>query len=239
MKDDFFVSTLIHVHGTFNFRDYAGFPVAGGNIKPSALFRSDALVSISDPEALTRLGINTVVDLRDSDERRMLPNTLPPGMTQRVQPIFPSARAHVEQRLSIYDLTDLIFLRHGEALGRAIREIANAPTGGVLFHCTAGKDRTGAVAALTLAALGAEHGDVFQDYAQSEKNLAGEWLDRYRNFVPDLDEETINLVVSTPAEALEGALHKVEKQYGSVRAYLRQHGVTDGVVETLRSRLVG
>lgn len=238
------MSTRIDIPGTYNLRDFAGFRVADGVIRERALFRADALHQLTPDTGrdLADLGVRTVIDLRDPNERNEYPNRIPKTVTTIEQPIFPDAASHVSRRLSIFDLTDLIYFQHGNELGQVIIQIANqADDGGILFHCTAGKDRTGAVASLTLLALGADRDEVLTDYAASEQHLNGEWLHNYvtklRELGYDPDEQTVGLIASTPAEALDQTLTKIDREHGSVLNYLSAHRVDHTVIETLRTRL--
>ncbi len=232
------MSTRLDVPGTYNFRDYAGFSVAGGSIPERALFRADALHRLHTPAALTDLGIRTVVDLRDDMERSYLVNRVPEQVRTVAAPVFPSAMAHVNSGLNIHSFTEMIYQRYGTQLVNAVTQLADADSGAVLFHCTAGKDRTGAVAALTLLTLGADRDDVLEDYAQSETNLAGEWLENHLASLPELDEHTLGLVSLTPASATDQALRAVEQEFGSIERYLTAHGMTEAVRDRLRARFV-
>lgn len=239
------VTTRIDIPGTFNLRDFAGFTVDGGAIRERSLYRADALHKLrpEDGRRLEELGISTVIDLRDDTERASFPNRVPDSISLIAQPIFPDAASHVQKRMSIYELTDLIYFDHAVELGKALTQIAHHDERGVLFHCTAGKDRTGAVAALTLLALGASRESVLEDYSASEEHLSGQWIENYlaalneRGFHPD--NTTVGLIVSTPSDALERALNKMNTHYGSVHGYLREAAlVNDDTLAALRNRLV-
>ena len=235
------------VEGTHNLRDLGGLRADGGVTRSGSLFRSDALARLGDRgrSQLAALGITRVIDLRDDRERGHAPDALPEATELIPHPIFPSVSAHVTAGLDIYALTELIYLEHGDALASAVALIADraaSPGGATLFHCTAGKDRTGAVAALALMAVGAERDDVLDDYAASEANLRGAWLDEHTEMVRargiEVTPELVGLLGSTPAEALERALQAVERRHGSVRDYLRDSGIGNAEIERLHAALV-
>ena len=257
-------SRLLPVEGTYNLRELGGFRADGGRTRFGTLFRSDALAALGDRgrEQLAELGVARVIDLRDDAERRFAPDALPASAALVAHPIFPSAHAHVARRLDIYGLTEVIYLEHADTLAAALGLLAGAAarpagstpdrdpgagspaafTGATLFHCTAGKDRTGAVAALALLAVGVDRDDVLDDYAASEANLRGAWLEEHTAIVRargiEITPEIAGLLGTTPADALERALVAVEREHGSVRDYLRAAGFTDAGIERLHAALV-
>jgi protein-tyrosine phosphatase len=139
-------------------------------------------------------------------------------------------------------LTELIYLEHGDTLAAAVTMLAEPGAGATLFHCTAGKDRTGAVAALALLAVGVDRDDVMHDYAVSETHLSGEWYESHIQVLRGLDIEVTplieQLVGRTPIEAIDRALAEVERRHGSTRDYLRANGVADDALERLHALLV-
>lgn len=238
-------SAPLPVDGTYNLRDLGGFRADGGSTRPGTLFRSDALAQLSPlgRQQFADLGVVRVVDLRDERERLRSPDILPDTAALVAHPIFPSAEAHIGRRLDIFSLTELIYLEHGDTLAAAVTMLAEPGAGGAtLFHCTAGKDRTGAVAALALLAVGVDRDDVMHDYAASEAHLSGEWFETHIRLLRGLDIEVTPLVEQlvgrTPIEAIDRALAAVERLHGSSRDYLRANGVADDALERLHALLV-
>ncbi|RGE17632.1 tyrosine-protein phosphatase [Leucobacter sp. wl10] len=239
---------LIAIEGTYNFRDLGGYRADGGTIRSGALFRSDALHRIGDRgrAQLSDLGVARVVDLRDERERAHLPDMLPEGASLVASPIFPDAAVHVVEKLDIVALTELIYLQHSDTLSASVALLADDddPAGSVatVFHCTAGKDRTGAVAALTLLSAGVDRDDVVGDYAASAEHLRDVWLvqrlEDMRRAGVEITPMLEGLVGSTPIAAIEGALSGIERRYGSVRDYLLANGLSEAQLERLHDRLV-
>lgn len=238
-------SSRIEIEGTYNFRDLGGFRVDGGATRSGVLFRSDSLHRLSGPgrEQFGGLGIARVIDLRDDRERSIAPDALPESALLLPHPIFPSAEAHIKRQLDIFSLTELIYAEHGDTLTRAVGLVADSESGATVFHCTAGKDRTGAVAALALLAVGVERDDVLHDYAESEINLSAEWLPAHlealRVYGVEVTPVIEQLVGSTPIEAIDRALAGVERRHGSVRDYLLANGLEAAALDRLQERLVG
>jgi protein-tyrosine phosphatase len=235
-------SALLPIEGTYNFRDLGGFRADGGRTRSGALFRSDALAALSDRgrAQIAELSVARVIDLRDDAERAPLPDLVPESAVVVPHPIFPDVRQHISAQLDIYALTELLYLGHGDRLASAVTMLAEP--GATVFHCTAGKDRTGAVAALTLLAVGVDRDDVMHDYSASEQNLSGEWRAKNLELIKHLGIEVTpsleQLLVSTPLAAIDRALAAVDERFGSVRDYLRVSGVADTTIERLHAQLV-
>ncbi|GAA5155276.1 hypothetical protein GCM10025768_27840 [Microbacterium pseudoresistens] len=259
------MTTLID--GTYNSRDTGGTPlVGGGATRTGVLYRSDALidVTVAGERTLADSTIGTVVDLRTEAERVSAPNRLPNGRPFRTEALSiiegamaipagldlrafdPDAMA--QMLTEIPTLADLYLgmLAHAASSFAQVARLVAAPEdsqhGGVLIHCTAGKDRTGVATALLLDAVGADRDAVIADYAASEVNLAGTWaqgmLVKFGAMgVPPLPP-VVALMTSTPPDAIATALRWLDDQGGSA-AYLRGGGLGDEELVALRTRLAG
>lgn len=239
------------VTGTSNLRDLGGYRADGGTIRPGVIFRSDTLAGLDRDgrDQLADLGVERVIDLRDDSERANAPDALDERMSLIPNPIFPSAGAHVARQLDVISLTEIIYFEHADTLVSALRLLLPAPgegretpAGATLFHCTAGKDRTGAVAALALLVAGVDRDDVIDDYVASEANLRGPWLDAHLDIVRghgvEITPEIRGLIGSTPPQAIDGALRAIDARYGGARDYLRAAGMVDAEFERLHAALV-
>lgn len=237
------LNRLQRVEGTHNLRDVGGYRADGGTTAWGRIFRSDGLHRLTPQglNALQALKVKNVIDLRDDNERLIAPDLLPDGATLIPQPIFPDAFAHVQQNLDVAALTELIYLQYADSLASTLQLLSHAE-GASVVHCTAGKDRTGAVIALTLTAVGVDRDDVLHDYAETEQNLKGPWLEQHlellRKAGAEITPEVLALVSASPAPVLERALKLIDHEYGSVRDYLVRHGLKESSIESLHSRLV-
>jgi len=235
----------IAVHGTYNLRDVGGYPAADGRVRAGRLLRSDGLHRLG-PEGRTHLrdlGVGVVVDLRDEFEAQIMPDDLD-GLDVTVVrlPLFEgSGASHGTEPVSLPALYTKIVTQHSGVVARALQEIATANTG-VLVHCTAGKDRTGIVVALALLAVGVDRRLVVDDYARSEANLRGEWLDGMIDLIVEHggveSPELRVLMGGSPADALDAVLDELETEHGSVRQYLLRSGLSLHDLELLNSVLV-
>lgn len=239
-------SRRLDLSGTYNLRDVGGYPLGEGSTKWHKLFRSDALHSVDQDgrDALRELNLALVIDLRESHEVESAPNALQGVGHREVHlPVYDGA---INASGTGFDLAALylqMVTDHAEALTRAVRLIAASGPGPVLVHCTAGKDRTGLVVALSLAAVGVSERDVIADYAVSETMLAGDWADRmveaFKAYdLPDgfdVDE----MVCASPAALMRETLAYITENHGGVRDFLLNHGMTESELADLRTCLIG
>jgi protein tyrosine/serine phosphatase len=222
----------------WNFRDLGGLPAADDRtVHCGRLYRSDSLHRLTDEEArkLAALGVRSVLDLRRPGEIERdgrVPEL--PGMIY-----FNLHPSHREWNLGPYDgdpgryLADryLDMAQEGiDGLGAALRLISDADRAPVVVHCFAGKDRTGVLAALTLALLGVPEADIIADYAASAPAQAPIGA----RISPALPAH----VMACPPEAMGLFLAELAERYGSVYGYARAAGVTARHIEALRTHLL-
>jgi protein-tyrosine phosphatase len=239
-------ATRLPVSGTFNFRSVEGYPAAAGVVLSGKLFRSDGLHQLGDQgrQDLQQLGIRLIIDLRDDFEADAMPDDVAELDVEVVRfPVFEgSAASQGTVGLSLTDLYARIVTQHAQVVVDALRDIARSGSDPVLVHCTAGKDRTGVVIALALLAVGVQRDDVIADYAESQVNLDGEWLDGMVAFIRShgVDEtpELRVLLGGSPPEALAATIDLIESTHGSVQQYLRDSGMGDHDLTLLREALV-
>lgn len=193
-----------------NARDLGGVSLGvGGSTACSTLFRGPPLASSSGTlcDDVASLGLRTVIDLRTSDERVSVPEASCVADTTRI----------VEAPLPIpYNVSPADYIADLDAsasVAAAFAALGDDTAYPVYFHCTWGRDRTGILAALVLAALGATRDEILAEYSLSE------WT-----------------VGAYPA-SLRAALDEVERR-GGVASYLSSVGVTEGQLTVLRTRLV-
>lgn len=234
------------IEGTYNLREVSGYEMEGGApIRAGRLFRSDHLAALSEAgrEALGGLSIGCVVDLRMQEEAERLPGRLEGlGVEVMLHPLFNGAQLIAfSEGLTLASLYVAMLDGVGPRLAGAIRHIAQRAPGGVLVHCTAGKDRTGLTIALALLAVGVDRQVVLEDYAASQANLSGPWADaaleklRAGGYAPP--PEVVELVTASPPEALDEALRHLDSSHGGVRDYLGRHGFGADDVARLRDAL--
>jgi protein-tyrosine phosphatase len=227
--------------GLVNVRDLGGYPTRDGDLtRLHSLVRADDLWQLTPGglAALARYGIRTVIDLRWPEEAARNPNPVPQALPQvRYLPISLLTHTEDEWRLRSRDVAKelwkcTVLERVRRELRQVLAAIAAAAPGGLLFHCVAGKDRTGLIAALLLALADVEPDAIASDYAVSGPNLRATYLKRYA----DADPERILAALRCPEQGAHNMLKFLEDA-GGIRAYLHDIGLTDTQVAALRARL--
>ncbi|KQR52636.1 hypothetical protein ASF88_14110 [Leifsonia sp. Leaf336] len=240
------VAERIPVNGTYNFRDVGGYPVPQGVVRNGKLFRSDGLARLGDAgrQTLQELGVRVVIDLRDDFETEVMPDDVDGLGLQRLHlPVFEGSGASASTiGITLVGLYEKILLQHRDVVVRALREIADTGEEAVVVHCTAGKDRTGIVIALALSAVGVDRETVVADYAATQANLDGEWLEGMIALVKSHGVEVTPalrvILGGSPPAALEEALDLLDREFGGVREYLLDSGLSEIELAKLRSVLV-
>jgi protein-tyrosine phosphatase len=156
--------------GCVNVRDLGGL----GQIKPGAVVRMEAPRRLTETgwTAAWAHGVRTVVDLRDADECEPDSAPRPAGITTVRVPLDPVGTPFYEHWEKIDNLASPLYFpamlaEHPERVVAAVRAIANAAPGCVVFHCAGGKDRTGLVALVLLTLAGAVPEEIIADYLLS------------------------------------------------------------------------
>lgn len=248
--------------GCYNVRDAGGLPTTHSRaIRDRALVRSDVLSRLTDRgrQALVEYGVRTIIDVRSAFEVARDWHSYPfrdvvaltdeggPQVSYRNLPFSGGADDQALERLhdayakatTRAELNRLDIDAHGSGIGVIVGAVADAPEGGVLVHCHAGKDRTGLVVALLLSVAGVGDDDVGDDYALTALNLApliAEWLDEMS--ADDNERSRLRDLAEPRREAMIDSLSYVRDKFGSVEAYLRTHGVTADQLNRIRLRLV-
>lgn len=224
-----------------NARDLGGLPTQDGSqTRARSLLRADDLVQLT-AEGLKALGeyaVVTVLDLRWPEEAARHPSPVPLALPQvRYERVSLLTHTEDEWRLRsrdvVKELWKCVVLEHvRRELKQVLQVIATAAPGPLLFHCVAGKDRTGLVAALLLTLADVKPEAIARDYAQSGENLRAGYLKRYA----EADPARILEAIRCPEE---GAYNMLEFlcAAGGVRAYLERLGLGPQDIAALRARL--
>lgn len=244
---------LVPLDGPANFRDLGGYRTEDGRtVHRGRVFRSDSLSFMSDADVghvLDVLGVRTVVDLRAGHEVDQFSHgpLEAHGVHFRHMPIVDETRGPIEPagadagppRLLPLDEVYLLMLeRFGDRFAGVLRVIADPGNHPVVFHCAAGKDRTGIVAALVLGLLGVPDDVIAADYALTADRMPVLVL-RHRNRAA-LQEGAIEVGgehFQADAAAMHGVLDELRTRFGGVEGYVRSVGIEPEVVAALRAGL--
>ncbi|MFC5729221.1 MULTISPECIES: tyrosine-protein phosphatase [Nocardioides] len=245
---------ILRLASADNFRDVAGpgYATADGSaLRTGVFFRSNDLrLTDADHGLVQGLGLRTVIDLRSDLEIAAHPDPEVPGAT----PLrFDASGIPMEQVAQLASRDAAVALmqdvyrsfvthqRSRSAFGAVLTRLADG--GPQLFHCTAGKDRTGWVAALLLHIAGVDDPTIESDYLLTNAYAAASRARTEAEIARGLGQEAVAVfepVLVADTEYLHAASTAVEKEYGDRASYLRDGlGLDDSVVGRLRGLLRG
>ncbi len=231
---------LLRLVGTRNLRDLGGYPTRDGRrTRWRTLYRSDCLDQLdgAGQAFLIDAGLRTIVDVRDTSEVAARPNVFASARSPRLsyrhlamwdEPMPDDA----EPDLSRGYVRELDL--RGHRLAEIVAEVAAPEALAVLFHCAAGKDRTGIVAALLLATVGVAPETIAEDYALTAACLGPGYIDESRRMIAQRGLEWTRWahMFETPPERMLKTLSYLEERYGGAERYLLENGLA---VERLAS----
>ncbi|GGQ98589.1 tyrosine-protein phosphatase [Kitasatospora griseola] len=250
-----------------NLRDLGGIDLPGGaRVRSGLALRSgqlDRLDPAGDP-MFDALGVRTVIDLRSGPDRAAHPDRVPRGAHLLVADVLADRAGHGVTAALIAALDDPATANRTLGRGRAalaLREdyrafvtstaarqaykqlltaLAHQGGGPVLFHCTAGKDRTGWGAGLILLLLGADEETVRTEYLSVDPAVHIRYAPLLERFLSGGgDPEIADAILSVRAEYLAAALDTLADHWGDPESYARAAlGLKDETLDSLRNRLV-
>ena len=219
----------VNLAGASNFRDLRSPLIPHPDLRPRTLYRSDHLGLLNEDDArqIRELGIRRVLDFRGVDERSSAACTVP-GVAVHSLAIEPTIVQVLRDLVEAgHDLTGDDVVRHMQDTYRGFVRAnshrfaeffahlleSNEPT---VFHCTAGKDRTGFAAALVLHALGVPHEAVMRDYLRTNERLKPLSLEGWT-----LPPHVVNVLYRVQPEFLQAAYDAIDEDYGGLEGYFR------------------
>lgn len=252
-----------------NARDAAGngYRIEGnGHVRTGLVFRSDALNTLTSAEqsALRADGVTEVLDLRTAAEISAAPDQLPSSINHVAVSIDDTALVNTTNAaISGGPAKQVALLGNGKAqqlmvqlyrqmitdatdrrqLATALTDIANtnAP---IMYHCTAGKDRTGLVSALLLTALGVPRATVSDDYLQSNTDLKASndaqiaKLEQ-AGLVTTATAPLLTPILDVDKSYLDASFNQIAQSYGSFDNFLTKGlGLDNTILTKLRQRLI-
>lgn len=230
----------------FNLRDLGGYPSTDGrSTRWGRLYRGDGLHRLS-AEDCTSLGLTTVLDLRTQHEITERGRLEIDGIDWHHLPVLqtmwdPSWISEAETAERFLADRYLVMLEEGaEALGGALNIVASPERLPAAFHCAAGKDRTGVLAALVLSLVGVDDDTIAADYGLSRLGVSKfvEWARVTYPQAVDTMADQPAAFLQAPEDAMHLFLAGLRQRHGSVEAYARSVGAGPEVVEALRHNLL-
>jgi protein-tyrosine phosphatase len=232
--------------GLTNFRDLGGHRTDDGlTVRPGLLYRSDHLSPTVELTSWVRSNTRTVFDLRTSMEQdrmgRYVGTDLATATRVIERPILDGAMIQERARAGNLDLAAMyqaIAFEHADEIADVVTLIADPANLPALVTCTAGKDRTGVVAAVVLRALGVPAEDVLADYERSAAAADG-LRERIVGRLTGVDLSKVPAAAfAVDRAALEAVLDGIDERFDDVGDYLAAAGAPAYITERLRAALV-
>ena len=240
----------ISVEGGYNVRDLGGYSTKDGFVtREKVLIRAGSLDKLSDAgqQQLIDYGVKTIIDVRDEWEVREFPNVFAQStlVTYLSLPLVGKQlsddkqwNARTENYTQLYEFYCQYLDVCQPQIGIIVTAVAES-TSATLFHCYAGKDRTGILAALLLDVVGVQDAVIATDYAQTSQyitHLVAEWRkDAEQN---ERDMKQFERDTGAESETMLNMLQYLKQSYGNVQNYLHLCGVSNHHLEQLKSRFV-
>ena len=231
---------VVPLQGARNVRTVAGLRDRSGPGPKSRFLRAADLnhLTSADRDALSVRGVKFVLDLRTAEEAAGAPDPLAKDDRFRYLRISLLGSESLDLAHLPDSLGDL-YVQSLQANGpqyRAVFEaLAREADGTALFHCTAGKDRTGMVAAMLQSLAGVPRRQIVHDYSLSAQYLGdalqGPQMEQMLRLNPK-----IAALMGSPPEAIEAFLDVLDHRYGGAHAYLKSIGIADVELKRLGSR---
>lgn len=242
----------------FNFRDLGGYPTTSGAVTVRGrVFRADGIHRCVDADItrLEQIGIARVIDLRteheltndgcfDSSHRSIDYRHVP--VLEKVRGVAGqdagAATARPATESTLLDTYRRILAERGEKLLEVLDLVVSAP-GPVVYHCTAGKDRTGLVSALLLASAGVDDQRIAEDYGRS-RDAMGQLRAWYRANRKDdttganLNDERTRRLLGAEPEWMLTVLGELRAEYGDVGGYLAAQGAPRSLIAAVQQHLL-
>jgi protein-tyrosine phosphatase len=253
----------LHLASAPNFRDAGGYRTADGNwIRMGLLYRSDQLdrLSPADLDTLHGDGIHLVCDLRTDVERKQGMDRLPVGGEAMIADVaggdssssgiakLLSSGGNPEQvlgngrgvQLMIDANRQFVESATAKAAYKALFErLADPKMLPAIFHCTAGKDRTGWAQAVFLSIMGVPREVIMRDYLLSNDNLKAKNDKMLAALKGRIDPALLEPLLGVRPEYLQAGFDAADKEYGSMDRYIRDGlGLSDGTIRALRAEFL-
>jgi len=237
--------------GAYNFRDLGGYRTrSGATTKWRRIIRADSphRLSKQDIDKLLGQGLTSVIDMRSNNEIKSAPNPFAVHSRVNYQNIglfdhlAPNAMPDDNRRPSNDPLLDFYvttLANRQSAIRDVLNAIATAQKGAVMFHCTAGKDRTGLISALLLGLVEVKEEEIISDYVQTKPlitELVREFLELAKRNGADLT--SYRPLLECNPDTMRKVMQHIKDRYNSVPDFLTEIGLQPISITLLKTRLL-
>lgn len=236
----------IALQGAYNVRDLGGYLTSDGRkTRRGVFFRADSLhrLDAGEQAALLALGLRGIVDLRHAGELERSPNVF--AASDRVAYTNISLYGQFSREgerpappQSLFDVYQGLLQYSQQPIKQALDLLLTPEAQPALFHCTAGKDRTGVIAALLLDAVGVPHETIAEDYALTSVLIAPLIEELRAHRPPMMTPEQYEPLLRADAPEMLQTLEHLANVYGGGRAYMTQIGISAAQIAHLEAVFV-
>lgn len=235
-----------------NFRDLGGIKTNDNRyVKWGAFYRADALdkIDYDEFELINTLGIKKVFDLRSNSEVEQAPNQLPAEISNIHYPIFDNMNNSmfegIEEKIKtgkfsnkeaseMLTTVNQLFVEHYNSKFKGLLHQVFNDNEPIVYHCTAGKDRTGFTTALILSVLNVNRELILDEYTMTNyytKDRIAQYVEQAQKgneMLSNVNAEAIEILMGVDRRFLEAAFDIIDTKYGGIDAYLKnQMGISD------------
>ncbi|MBT2767069.1 tyrosine-protein phosphatase [Stenotrophomonas sp. ISL-67] len=244
---------VLRLEGAWNVRTFAGLKGHKGPIPAMAFVRTADLsrLTVADRDALAAAGVKLDIDLRTADEEQQSHDVLADDARFDYQRISLMGTEKMDLGKMMTSFPDTLGEAYVQWLGsnkpqflQVFQRIAAQQDGAVLYHCTAGKDRTGIISGILLDLAGVPRADIVHNYALSAHYLEGQPKDSAMNAQmmalvkqhPEIAKKMAGMGGTAPAN-MEMFLDALHQQYGGAAGFLKAVGLSEAEIHSLQVRL--
>lgn len=256
----YFSEREINLKKAYNFRDLGGIPTTDGkHTKWGLIYRSGEIAELSkeDLAYMQELGLKTILDLRSDEEIEEKPDMYPANVAWKHLPIGDMGKqSKMKEMMKTIQEADPETFSADELMEAASVQFVNSTNNfkilfeelldensertPLLYHCTAGKDRTGFSSAFILRALGVDEQTVIDEYVLSnyfryEHNE--DMVEKAAKYY-GIDQRILRPMMGVKAQWLQKGFDEIKNKYGSFDNYLREIGVDSSAQVQLRAKFL-
>ncbi len=248
-----FGERFVSLEGAFNVRDLGGLPTTEGRlVRTGRVFRADSPAGLTeaDKSVVGSLQLAHVIDLRSGLEAQEGSWAVHPDMRRTLFEIIdPVKHPHPSNDIALPDIADheafaQRYVRRldegGVSLAAAAQALTRSVDEGVIFHCSAGKDRTGLLAAFVLTAIGVDREHVIADYGASDEPMERKFAFHMAN--PDTMTFDLSkvppMMLRAPSPVMRRLLDLADDRWGGIVARFQECGFSDDDLAELRGKLL-
>lgn len=228
------------LQGAPNTRDLGGYPCDSGFTRWGQFLRSAGLAALTEQDIaeLRDFGLTTVVDLRSAYECQSMPSKLEGHADFEVFNVplldqMNSSGFEGDLPGSMSGLYISLLDKNQAEMVEIFTRLANAK-GAALFHCTAGKDRTGVVAMLLLNLAGVQDSDIIADYSVTEiymRNVFSSQLEGHTEEIPEY-------VFRSIPQSMVRVLQHLKETFGNAEQFLQTAGLAQEKIDILKEKMM-